>query len=83
MDRADAEGAGVSLALTNAELATILAALRLWQETLATDGALLALTYLHFALCDPLSVEAIDTLCERLNLPPLPPENLSPHAHAP
>lgn len=83
MDRNDSEDGGDSLDLTPAELATILAALRLWQEQLATDGALLAFAYPHFALCDPLSFEAIDTLCERLNLSPLSSENLSPHAHSP
>ena len=51
--------------LTNHELATVLAALRLWQrsrhpldlEEIATDeGAL-----------DPLDTDEIDSLCERIN----------------
>ena len=50
--------------LTDRELATVLAALRRWQQDLAeNDGPISA----HFADQTPLSVEEIDELCERLN----------------
>jgi hypothetical protein len=50
--------------LTDRELATVLAALRYWQQDLAeNDGPISE----HFADVTPLSVEEIDDLCERLN----------------
>lgn len=47
------------------ELATILAALRYWQQDLAanSDGPISE----HFAETTPLTVAEIDNLCERLN----------------
>lgn len=54
--------------LTQRELATILAALRYWQHDLAEneDGPI---SPEHFGdSTTPLTVEEIDTLCERLNL---------------
>ena len=57
--------------LSNRELATILAALRYWQQDLANnedDGPICAV---HFNdTIKPLSVEEIDELCERLNCGP-------------
>lgn len=52
--------------LTPRELATVLAALRYWQQDLVAadevvDGGE------HFVEHEPLSVEQIDQLCERLN----------------
>lgn len=51
--------------LTDRELATILAALRYWQQDLAEnpDGPISE----HFEEATPLTVEEIDELCERLN----------------
>jgi hypothetical protein len=51
---------------TERELATVLAALRYWQQDLAEneDGPICE----HFTDQTPLTVEEIDDLCERLNL---------------
>ncbi|MBM4072699.1 MAG: hypothetical protein FJ271_27800 [Planctomycetes bacterium] len=50
--------------ISDRELATVLAALRYWQQDLAeNDGPISE----HFAEQTPLSVEEIDDLCERLN----------------
>ena len=53
--------------LSARELATVLAALRCFQESLAqgSDVALRALS--HFIEREPLSADEIDTLCEQLN----------------
>ena len=53
--------------LSARELATVLAALRCFQKSLAQgkDAALRALP--HFTECEPLSATDIDLLCERLN----------------
>jgi hypothetical protein len=53
--------------MTKRELATVLAALRYWQQDLdASDSP--PIDAEHFTECDPLSSEEIDELCERLNL---------------
>ena len=53
--------------LNERELATVLAALRYWQQDLAeNDGPISE----HFADETPLTVEEIDALCERLNCDP-------------
>ena len=53
--------------LSDRELATVLAALRYWQQDLAeNDGPISE----HFDEHTPLTVEEIDDLCERLNLNP-------------
>lgn len=61
------------------ELATILAALRLWQdrEQFHSGGRVNALqeTVTDNGLFEPLSYDEIDELCERLNFPPKAPEN--------
>ena len=49
------------------ELATVLAALRHWQHQLARQGLALADALPHFADEPPLSMEEIDSLCDRLN----------------
>jgi hypothetical protein len=51
------------------ELATVLAALRYWQNDLRDDAHMfVGLSGSgHFALVEPLTCEEIDTLCERLN----------------
>ena len=57
----------MTIRITKRELATVLAALRYWQQDLAEndDGPI---SSEHFdALTTPLSVEEIDILCERLN----------------
>jgi len=46
------------------ELATVLAALRHWQETMTEDERF---AWPHFLDCDPLSDDEIDTLCEKLS----------------
>lgn len=53
--------------LSARELATVLAALRWFQKSLAqgNDAALRALP--HFTECEPLSAQEIDALCEQLN----------------
>lgn len=51
--------------LTDRELATVLAALRYWQQDLAEnpDGPISE----HFESHSPLTSDEIDALCERLN----------------
>ena len=53
--------------MTKKELATVLAALRYWQQDLdANDSP--PIDGEHFTEFKPLSSEEIDELCERLNL---------------
>jgi hypothetical protein len=54
----------MQVCLTSRELATVLAALRHWQQDLAQNQRPISE---HFADETPLSVEEIDDLCERLN----------------
>ena len=49
------------------ELATVLAALRHWQHQLARRGLALADAFPHFDDEPTLSMEEIDSLCDRLN----------------
>ena len=49
------------------ELATVLAALRHWQRELERHGLDWAQGFPHFADEPPLSMEEIDSLCDRLN----------------
>ena len=49
------------------ELATVLAALRHWQHQLARQGLALADPFPQFDDELPLSMEEIDSLCDRLN----------------
>ena len=51
------------------ELATVLAALRLWQQQLSKDGIELTNSYPRSWKSGPLSVKQIDRLCEQLNEP--------------
>lgn len=52
--------------MTDRELATVLAALRYWQQDLeANDAPPISADF--FAECEPLTSEEIDGLCERLN----------------
>ena len=53
--------------LTSRELATVLAALRHWQQQLEREGLAFADGFPHFADAKPLSVAEIETLCDRLN----------------
>jgi hypothetical protein len=54
----------MTVRLADRELATVLAALRYWQQDLAeNDGPICE----HFDEHTPLTVEEIDDLCERLN----------------
>ena len=53
--------------LTSRELATTLAALRHWQQQLQRMGVAFADGLPHFTDETPLSVDEIDTLCDRLN----------------
>ena len=54
---------------TAAELATILAALRHWQDTVTNGNPSIADQYPHFDdRVQPLSIECIDQLCQSLNL---------------
>lgn len=55
---------GVVADLSRQELATVLAALRLFQSQSSVPGDLAA----HFTDCPPLSAGRIDHLCERLNV---------------
>ena len=59
--------------LTPRELATVLAALRHWQQQLAREGLPFADGFPHFSDETPLSVDEIDALCERLNQSDLDP----------
>jgi len=60
--------------MTKRELATVLAALRYWQQDLeASDAPPISEEF--FADCEPLTSEEIDELCERLNSEP---ETLEP-----
>ena len=59
------------------ELATVLAALRYWQQDLeANDGPPISGEF--FADCEPLTSEEIDELCERLNTQSAEPRALQP-----
>ena len=53
--------------LTSRQLATVLAALRHWQEQLQRHGAELAARFPQFDDHSPLSVAEIDWLCDLLN----------------
>ncbi len=55
--------------LTSRELATMLAALRHWQQRLQGQGLAFADGFPHFSDETPLSVDEIDALCDRLNEP--------------
>jgi len=55
--------------LTSRELATVLAALRHWQQRLQGEGVAFADGFPHFTDDSPLSVDEIDALCDRLNEP--------------
>ncbi len=56
--------------LTARELATILAALRHWQQTQAHAPVITLITaWPHFADHPPLTAAEIDMLCQRLNFP--------------
>ena len=52
---------------TARELATVLAALRHWQQQLPRASLAFADGLPHFTDETPLSVDEIDTLCDRLN----------------
>lgn len=54
------------ISISKRELATVLAALRYWQQDLADneDGPI---DDLHFDEHEPLTVDEIEDLCERLN----------------
>jgi hypothetical protein len=57
--------------LTDRELATVLAALRYWQQNLANHESESPLVAEHFDdVNTPLTVAEIDDLCERLNCGP-------------
>ncbi len=55
--------------LTPSELATVLAALRHWQQHLQRAGTAFADGFPHFSNEPPLSVDEIDVLCSVLNEP--------------
>lgn len=55
--------------LTSRELATVLAALRSWQQQLPREGVAFVDGFPHFSDETPLSVDEIDALCDRLNEP--------------
>jgi hypothetical protein len=54
-------------ALSDRELATVLAALRYWQNDLAVDGVESVIGGAHFQEHEPLNVDEIDGLCEQFN----------------
>ena len=53
--------------LTSRELATVLAALRHWQQQIQREGVAFATPFPHFSDDTPLSVDEIDSLCDLLN----------------
>lgn len=54
--------------LTNCELATVLAALRHWQQNLASNKNQGPISPDHFDdQTSPLTIKEIDDLCERIN----------------
>lgn len=53
--------------LTLRQLTTVLAALRFWQQQLTREGLSFAQAFPHFSDEQPLSVDEIDALCDRLN----------------
>jgi hypothetical protein len=63
------EGREMLVELSHKELATVLAALRYWQQDLAENQAQgeVPIAKEHFQEVQPLSVAEIDQLCERLN----------------
>ena len=52
------------------ELATVLVALRYWQEQLVAHGTAIADRFPQFEEHNPLTLREIDDLCEGLNVPP-------------
>lgn len=57
--------------LSHRETVTILAALRFWQEH-TNNGGRIPAHFDHFEEVTPLTVPEIDTLCESINLQPVP-----------
>jgi hypothetical protein len=58
--------------LSERELATVLAALRYWQQDLNENQEDSPISPVHFDIViTPLTVEEIDELCERLNCKPV------------
>jgi hypothetical protein len=62
--------AGLTMQLTDRELATVLAALRYWQQELAANNDAAPISDHFQDGPTPLTVDEIDDLCERLNLGP-------------
>jgi hypothetical protein len=52
---------------TERELATVLAALRYWQQGLSEHGGVIPVAEHFDSTVTPLAIEEIDDLCERLN----------------
>jgi len=63
--------------MTKKELATVLAALRYWQQDLEANDVP-PISEEHFADCAPLTSEEIDDLRERLNCEPETIESVRP-----
>lgn len=61
----------VTVSLDSNELATVLAALRYWQQDLAANGDEPIISE-HFEDVKPLTPDQIDDLCERINCSPEP-----------
>jgi len=59
--------------LSARELATVLAALRCFQKSLAQGKGAALRALPHFTDCEPLSADEIDALCEQLNCVDDPP----------
>lgn len=64
------------------QLATVLAALRIYQEEINNFGYNSLRDRPHFVDVEPMTLVEIDTLCERLNTSPSQPEPTTPESEA-
>jgi hypothetical protein len=70
----------ITVSLDSAELATVLAALRYWQQDLEANGAEPVISE-HFEDVKPLTPDQIDDLCERINCSPEPSKSKNKTMH--
>ncbi len=59
---------GEPIRLEEGELATVLAALRFWQDNIGAEERAELIGFGHFTECNPLYSTQINQLCERINV---------------